>query len=79
MASHLTPLGTVWKILDECAPGYSKKASSEYWRIRWNTLTYSRLPVGPHGSKSDRTQVFTGHVRALVRHFGIEECAAPYL
>lgn len=32
-----------------------------------------KLPLGPHGSKNPEIEI--GHVRGMVRHFDIQECA----
>ena len=61
-------------MLDACLQGHSRKASEEYWTVKYNGRSYRRIPVGPHGNK-DRAQVESGHIRSLVRHFDIKkEC-----
>lgn len=65
----------VWKMLEDCAPGYEKHLTRHHWRIRYQGLTYPTFPCGPHGREKGNYQVEAGHVRQLIRHFGLEECA----
>jgi hypothetical protein len=47
--AHIVKLHDIWSMLNDCAPGHSRKASSEYWTIKWNGKSYRSLPLGPHG------------------------------
>ena len=72
-------LDAVWAMLDECLQGHERKASEEYWTVKFNSRSYRHLPVGPHGRKTN-VSLKSGHIRSLVRFFDIgDECVAKYL
>lgn len=78
--ARLVSLAVVWGILDECLPGYEKRESDHYWRIKCGKKVYPRLPLGEHGArKPSRTDVEVGYLRKVFRFFEIEECALPKL
>lgn len=77
--TRLVKLVDVWVMLDQCLPGYTRKASTEYWTIGVaGRVPYRGLPVGKHGKKTNAS-IEAGHVRSLVRYFGIVDCAANIL
>ena len=65
-------------MLDKCLAGHERKASKEYWTVKYQGRSYRRIPVGPHGRKNN-VQVQSGHIRSLVRLFEIRECADSLL
>ena len=69
--SASTPLSTVLKILDQCAPGYSIRLANHSRVIHYGGEVYRNFP------KHDPVE--NGHIRKLVRFFGIETCAAKHL
>ena len=70
----------IWKMLDECLPGYSKEEGKHKWIVKHGEIEFLQLPLGEHSSrKSGTTTVEKGVLRALVRTFDIEVCAAKCL
>lgn len=69
--SASTALSAVLKMLDHCAPGYTIRLANHSRVIIFNGMVYRTFP------KHDPME--NGHVRKLVRFFGIEPCAAQYL
>jgi len=67
-------MNAVLAMLDHCAPGWQRVETDHHWRITYATLTYPAFPKGEHGARKN-PDVQVGHVRKLVRHFKIEECA----
>ena len=77
--AHLVRLNDVWRMLDDCAKGHTKKPSREYWAITFNGKTFRSLPLGPHGRRQN-PETETGYVRSLIRHLGISsDCAGRHL
>ncbi len=72
--------GLVWAMLDECAPGHTKRPTKHNMWIMYNGKTHHRFPLGGHGKRQggNRYSVEFGHVRQLVRLFEIEECAKKH-
>jgi hypothetical protein len=68
-------LSDVWSMLDTCAPGHSRRAREHNWLVIFGGKTYPRLPVGDHGARR-HVEIQVGHIRSMVRHFGIFECAS---
>ena len=68
------PLKKIWKMLDNCAPGWKKKKKIHNWSVLYNGRTYPRLPLGEHGTRPT-PPIEIGHVRQMVRFFEIEDCA----
>lgn len=73
-SSGVVRIKEVWRMLDQCAPGHSKKATDHHWRIRWNDKLYPAFPLGPHGAR-ENPEIGLEHVRKLSRFLGILECA----
>jgi hypothetical protein len=69
--SASTSLSEVVKILDECAPGYTIRLANHSRVIHFNGMLYRTFP------KHDPVE--NGHVRKLVRFFGISACASKHL
>lgn len=77
--ARLVKLLDIWRMLEECAPGHQRKASAEYWTIKFQGKSYRSLPLGPHGRRVN-PDIEAGHVRGLLRHLGISrECADKLL
>jgi hypothetical protein len=76
----LVKLKHVWKMLDECAPGWKRTKTPHYWRISFKNKTYERLPLGGHGKKREKgtAEVEIGHVKKMCNLFGINECASSH-
>lgn len=74
-SSGTIPLNDIWAMLDACAPGYTKQQKQHNWVVQYNGKTFFRLPLGPHGARTNPS-IQVGHVKQMVRLFGIEECAA---
>lgn len=73
-------LSRVWEILDECAPGFERRATDHNWKVTYNGLTYPSLPLGKHGArKASRTEIEVGHVKGLARQLNIVECVMKKL
>lgn len=77
--SHMGSKGTirlkdVWAMLDACTPGYTRKEQKHNWCVMHKELTYPSLPLGPHGRR-ENPEIEIGHIKRLVRFFGIELCA----
>jgi hypothetical protein len=71
-------LAAIWKMLDECAPGYDKKKQKHNWRVMWNGRTCRDLPLGGHGKRKKEIQ--RGKVKNLVRQLEVDlECAKSKL
>jgi hypothetical protein len=72
-------LDAVWAMLDECLRGHDRKSNEEYWTVKFGVRSYRRLPVGPHGRKTN-VSIKSGHIRSLVRFFEISDtCVEKYL
>lgn len=70
-------LSVIWAALDHCLAGHEKRETDHHWRITMGERTYPRLPVGGHGERDPEIQ--KGHLRRLVRFFGIEACVEEFL
>lgn len=67
-------------MLEDCAEGYEWIANKpHYYQVKWAGKVYPTLPKGPHGKRSERTQIEVGHVRKLARFLGIVDCAKKIL
>ncbi len=77
-SSGTVPLSAIWAMLALCAPGYTKQQKNHNWIIRYKDRTYPRLPLGPHGKRVN-PDIQIGHVKTMVRHLGIEECAKQHI
>ena len=71
------PHSKVWKMLDECAPGWTKRKQAHHYRIDHGDKTMSNFPFGDHSKKTTEVQVHW--VRKLARVLGIEDCAKRVL
>lgn len=71
-------LSAVFEMLDLCAPGHQRVAKTHHWRITFAGRTYPRLPLGRHGHRRD-SEIQRGHVKQLIRHFGLQDCAQRVL
>lgn len=71
-------LQAIWTMLENCAPGHTRKAKTHNWVIRYRGKTYPSFPLGPHG-KRENPEIEVGHVKRMVRFLGILECAKAHL
>ena len=62
-------LSAVFRMLDECAPGYVPREALHHWHIVWNGRSHRSLPLGSRKSKTP--SVKAGKVRSMVRVLGI--------
>ncbi len=60
----------VQRMLTDCAPGHTIRLTDYFRRIGFGSIIYPFFP------KSKTVEV--GHIRKLIRHFGIQECAAKH-
>ncbi len=65
-------------MLDECAPGHTRKQREHNWLITYQGHSFPGLPLGPHGARKN-VSIQVGHVKRMVRILGIEECAKKKL
>lgn len=77
-SSGTVKLKEVWAMLEECAPGYNKRATDHNWRVTYGERTYPALPLGPHGRR-ENPEIELGHIRQMVRFLGISECAKTHI
>jgi len=69
----LIRLATVFAMLDECAPGHTRRSTRHHWRVNWGGKSYHALPQGGHGER--RPEVERGHVRKMARELELPaEC-----
>ena len=68
----------IWAMLDQCAPGHTRKQGKHHWIVTLGDKAYHALPLGPHGRRVN-PDIETGYVRSLVRQPGIEECVRKFL
>ncbi|MEE8584837.1 MAG: hypothetical protein V3T83_08300 [Acidobacteriota bacterium] len=67
----------VKKMLENCAKGYSMNPQTHRIWVYYDGREAS-LPKGPHGKRRNRS-IEIGHIRHMVHHFQIEECASQHL
>ena len=65
-------------MLRACAPGHTIRRTKHSQVVTYNGKT-SRLPLGSQGKQTNSTEIESGHIRQLVRHFGILEVAKEHL
>lgn len=68
-------LKSLWDMLRTCASGYTKEKGIHKWIIKHKEKEYLDIGLGEHGKKEGQAEIDLGVIRALVRHFEIEECA----
>lgn len=61
-------------MLDECAPGHTRKERTHNWLITYGAAEFPSLPKGPHGRRTN-PGIQIGHVRQMVRQLNIQDCA----
>ena len=72
-------LDEVWRMLDACLPGHERIPKTHRWNIKHDGRIYYEVPMGEHGRRKN-PEVETGHIRGLVRFFGIlASCYSQYL
>ena len=63
-------LKDVERMLNQCAPGHTIRLANHSRVVKFEGKCYRSLP------KFDDIEL--GHIRKMVRHLGIEECAKAY-
>lgn len=72
-------LKDIWRMLDDCAPGHTRKAREHNHLIRFAGRTFSSLPLGKHG-KRENPEIEVGHVKQMVRQLAIDlDCVKRHL
>jgi hypothetical protein len=72
-------LQAIWDMLAHCAEGFRKEAKTHHWVVYFGD-DHCLLPLGPHGKRQARTvDIEIGHVKRMVRTFGIQDCAKGQL
>lgn len=71
-------LSKVWKMLDQCAKGYTVKEQPHNWRVMYNGKTFHNLQLGKRQSKTPEVEL--GVVQKMLNHLGVDqECAWQHL
>ena len=68
---RLVKLNDVWRMLDACAAGYTRRETDHHWIVAFRGLQFRSLPLGAHGRRVN-AEIETGYVRAMVRMFGLD-------
>ena len=64
-------LADVWRMLDECLPGYEPIQKPHRWNVKYGGRVYHEIPLGKHGARHN-PEIETGYIRGLVKFFGID-------
>ena len=72
-------LGDIFKMLDECAPGYTFQETEHHFRITYQNAVFPSLPNGEHGKRDGRAEIQKGVVKKMVRVLGVYDCAVGIL
>lgn len=74
----LVRLNQIWAMLDQCAPGATRRATAHRYHVTYNQRTFRTLPLGEHGSRRN-PEIEWGYVRQLVTHLLIDwDCAKDH-
>ena len=65
------PLREIWAMLDQCAPGHTRKARVHNYCIYYRDRSFPRLPLGEHGKRTNPA-IELGHVRQMVRQLQLD-------
>ncbi len=65
-------LKQVFRMLDECAPGHSRKEQAHSWRVDFNDRRFPSFQLGKR-SRGQEAEITMFHVRKLVRALEIDE------
>jgi hypothetical protein len=72
-------LKDIWKMLDDCAPGHTRKAREHNHLIQFAGRAFPSLPLGKHG-KRENPRIEVGHVKQMVRQLEIDQdCVKGHL
>ena len=63
-------------MLDDCAPGHTRRLRTHNYSIQWNDRIYRGFPKGDHDSTNPL--IDRSHVRRLVKYFSIVTCARKH-
>jgi len=76
---RVVDLDDVWRMLDECLRGYEKTPKTHRWNVKFSGRVYHEIPLGEHGRRKN-PEIESGHVRGLVRFFGIaKDCYEKFV
>lgn len=66
-------------MLDQCAPGHTRKAREHNHVVYFQQRSFSSLPLGKHG-KRDNPPIQAFHVKQMVRQLELDpECVKRFL
>ena len=70
-------MGAVFAMLDECAPGHTRRVGNHRLVVTWRGASYLGLPQGPGGGAAVAAVVLDyARIRKAVRMLGIDpDCA----
>lgn len=68
---RLVKLDDVWRMLDACASGYTRRETDHHWIVTFRDFQFRSLPLGAHGRRVN-PEIESGYVRAMVRMFGLD-------
>jgi hypothetical protein len=72
-------LKDIWRMLDDCAPGHTRKAREHNHCIQFEGRIFPSLPLGKHGKRKN-PQIEAGHVKQMVRQLEIDpDCTKRHL
>jgi hypothetical protein len=60
----------VERMLKDCAPGFTVRMATHSRVVSFGNLVFRDLPKFP--------EIEIGHIRKMVRHFGIKDCAKKH-
>lgn len=71
-------LNHIWRMLSECAPEATRRATAHHYHVSYNGRTFRTLPLGKHGNRRN-PEIEWGYVRQLVTHLQLDwQCAQRY-
>jgi hypothetical protein len=70
--ARVVRLNDVWRMLDNCLPGYERKESDHYWTVKYGGRSFRTVPLGAHGRRQN-PEIESGYIRSLVRFFSIDQ------
>ena len=74
------PLKTLLAMLDKCAPGYSCEEREHNFCIRYNGLTYPRLPRGEHKKQGKNPSIQIGHIKQMTKQIRLSgACCGDFI
>lgn len=77
-STGLVTLKEIETMLNDCAPGAVIEPKIHKNWVLWNDKIWWDLPRGKHGNRQN-PEIQVGHVRRMMRFFGVLDCAKKYL